>query len=88
MVSRNSYLCIIHSYLYLSIASLIFILASLFKLDFKPVGLTLIKVEDVESALTVLELGLGNRHVGKTNANLHSSRSHAVFTIYVSKTLE
>lgn len=43
------------------------------------------KTCSVDSALAVMEKGLGNRHVGATNANLHSSRSHAVFTIHFTK---
>ncbi|KAJ1530692.1 hypothetical protein ONE63_005558 [Megalurothrips usitatus] len=56
--------------------------------DFKPVGLTLVRTSSVESALSIMEKGLKNRHVGTTNANLHSSRSHAVFTIYFTQRTE
>ncbi|KAK3924315.1 Kinesin-like protein KIF27 [Frankliniella fusca] len=56
--------------------------------DFKPVGLTLAKTATIESALFEMEKGLMNRHVGATNANLHSSRSHAIFTIHFSKQTE
>ena len=54
--------------------------------DFKPKGLTLLNTINVDSALAAMEKGLKNRHVGATNANLHSSRSHAVFTIHFTKT--
>lgn len=56
--------------------------------DFKPVGLTVVRTSSVESALSIMEKGLKNRHVGTTNANLHSSRSHAVFTIYFTQRTE
>lgn len=55
-------------------------------MDFKPKGLTLLNTINVDSALAAMEKGLKNRHVGATNANLHSSRSHAVFTIHFTKT--
>lgn len=56
--------------------------------EFKPVGLTLKKTGTMEVALSEMEKGLKNRHVGATNANLHSSRSHAVFTIHFSNLTE
>jgi hypothetical protein len=41
-----------------------------------------IKVTKCKEALHQLEFGSTNRHTRATTLNAHSSRSHAVFTIY------
>ncbi|CAB4042382.1 kinesin KIF27, partial [Paramuricea clavata] len=40
-------------------------------------------VETADEALSCLDAGAAGRHVGSTNMNEHSSRSHAIFTLYI-----
>lgn len=40
-------------------------------------------VKNPEDMMSIFQEGNLNRHVGKTNMNEHSSRSHSVFTITV-----
>ena len=40
-------------------------------------------VESADEALSCLDAGAAGRHVGSTNMNEHSSRSHAIFTLYI-----
>ncbi len=42
-------------------------------------------VETADEALSCLDSGAAGRHVGSTNMNEHSSRSHAIFTLYIGK---
>jgi len=44
------------------------------------------QIQTVEEALEVLSIGNANRIVAKTDANIHSSRSHAIFRINVQST--
>jgi kinesin family protein 18/19 len=46
-------------------------------------GLTLLKPKDAKELLGNLEFGNQNRTQHPTDANATSSRSHAVFTVYV-----
>ena len=46
-------------------------------------GLIKLPMESVETALNHVKKGSRNRHVGYTNMNSESSRSHAVFSIYL-----
>jgi len=46
-------------------------------------GLLKLPMSSVEMALELVKKGSRKRHVGKTNMNSESSRSHAVFSIYV-----
>lgn len=41
-------------------------------------------VSNARDARSFVEQGLQNRQVGITNMNVRSSRSHAVFTVYIS----
>lgn len=40
-------------------------------------------VESSDEALSCLDAGAAGRHVGSTNMNERSSRSHAIFTLYI-----
>ncbi|XP_046859359.1 kinesin-like protein KIF27 isoform X2 [Xenia sp. Carnegie-2017] len=40
-------------------------------------------VTSVDEAMSCLDTGAAGRHVGSTNMNEHSSRSHAIFTLYI-----
>ncbi len=54
-------------------------------------GLLKVPMTSLEEALDLVKKGSRNRHVGSTNMNTESSRSHAVFSIYLenkSNTLE
>ena len=42
-------------------------------------------METADEALSCLDAGAACRHVGSTNMNEHSSRSHAIFTLYIGK---
>ena len=42
-------------------------------------------IETADEALSCLDAGSAGRHVGSTNMNEHSSRSHAIFTIYIGR---
>lgn len=53
------------------------------KLGVYVVGLIEEPVTSSEDATRVLELGYNNRHVGETNMNRESSRSHAVFLLNI-----
>jgi Kinesin motor domain len=44
------------------------------------------QIQTIDDALELLVLGNSNRIVAKTNANIHSSRSHAIFRINVQST--
>ena len=46
-------------------------------------GLCLLKPKDASELLAQLEIGNANRTQHPTDANATSSRSHAVFTVYV-----
>ncbi len=46
--------------------------------------LKIANVSNAEEAIKFLELGMQNRSVGRTNMNEYSSRSHLIYTIYVS----
>ena len=47
------------------------------------VGLTETKVESVEEVLKLITQGNSSRTSGQTSANMHSSRSHAVFQVNI-----
>ena len=44
-------------------------------------------VESTDEAMCCLDSGAAGRHVGSTNMNEHSSRSHAIFSVYIGKFL-
>lgn len=46
-------------------------------------NLTIQSVSNATDARCIVEQGLQNRQVGVTNMNIRSSRSHAVFTVYI-----
>lgn len=46
-------------------------------------NLSIQAVSNSEEARRFVEQGLLNRRVGVTNMNVRSSRSHAVFTLYI-----
>jgi len=46
-------------------------------------GLTTLSVVSEDELIEVLQLGEQNRHVGHTNVNQHSSRSHSIFMIEI-----
>lgn len=46
-------------------------------------GLTEEKCDDANKTLEVINRGNRSRHVGSTNMNNESSRSHAVFTLVI-----
>lgn len=46
-------------------------------------GLSKIQVNNSDDALNLVQKGIKLRHVGSTNMNKESSRSHAVFSIYI-----
>jgi hypothetical protein len=48
-------------------------------------NLSEIIVENTEQLMKLLEKGGENRAIGRTDMNEHSSRSHAIFTIYIEK---
>lgn len=47
------------------------------------IGATEQVVASVDEAMSCLDTGAAGRHVGSTNMNEHSSRSHAIFTLYI-----
>ena len=47
--------------------------------------LTEVNVDSPELVMSVMEEGKSNRHVGVTNMNAHSSRSHSVFVISITQ---
>ncbi|GFW13460.1 chromosome-associated kinesin KIF4 [Trichonephila clavipes] len=49
----------------------------------KVIGLTEVPVKSVEDAFVVLEKGSHFRHTSTTAKNLKSSRSHAIFSVYI-----
>lgn len=46
-------------------------------------NLSILSVSNSQVAKEYVEEGLTNRRVGVTNMNIRSSRSHAVFTLYI-----
>ena len=49
------------------------------------VGATEQPVESADEVMSSLDSGSAGRHVGATNMNEHSSRSHTIFTINIGK---
>ncbi|CAK4689337.1 unnamed protein product [Aphanomyces euteiches] len=50
-------------------------------------GVTLAPVASVNECMALMERGNANRAVAATNMNAHSSRSHAIWTIHVERTV-
>ncbi|XP_047327112.1 kinesin-like protein KIN-UC isoform X2 [Impatiens glandulifera] len=50
-------------------------------------GASVVKIQDVDHFLQVLQLGESNRQVANTRMNTESSRSHAIFMIYVRRSI-
>ena len=46
-------------------------------------NLSILSITNSQMAKEYVEEGLMNRRVGVTNMNIRSSRSHAVFTLYI-----
>ena len=40
-------------------------------------------VNSADEMMSCLDVGSAGRHVGTTNMNEHSSRSHSIFTVYI-----
>jgi hypothetical protein len=40
-------------------------------------------IKSVGEAMSLLEKGINNRHVGETKMNIESSRSHSIFTVLI-----
>ena len=54
-------------------------------LFFSP-GLKLRRVRSIGQCAKLLRLGIANRITSETTMNVHSSRSHSVFTVYLTQT--
>ncbi|KAK9168626.1 hypothetical protein Syun_000766 [Stephania yunnanensis] len=50
-------------------------------------GVAVVKLQDFDHCLQILQIGEANRHAANTNINTESSRSHAILMVYVRKSL-
>ncbi|KAE7997005.1 hypothetical protein FH972_001680 [Carpinus fangiana] len=50
-------------------------------------GATIVKVQDLDHFLQLLQVGETNRHAANTKMNTESSRSHAILTVYVRRSV-
>ncbi|KAK9158587.1 hypothetical protein Scep_005161 [Stephania cephalantha] len=50
-------------------------------------GVAVVKLQDFDHCLQILQIGEANRHAANTNMNTESSRSHAILMVYARKSL-
>ncbi|KAK9124162.1 hypothetical protein Sjap_013764 [Stephania japonica] len=50
-------------------------------------GAAVVKLQDFDQCLQILQIGEANRHAANTKMNTESSRSHAILMVYVQKSL-
>ncbi|KAG7016334.1 Kinesin-like protein KIN-UC [Cucurbita argyrosperma subsp. argyrosperma] len=50
-------------------------------------GVTVVKIQDIDHFLQLLEIGESNRHAANTKLNTESSRSHAILMVYVRRAI-
>lgn len=50
-------------------------------------GATIVKIQDLNHFLQLLQVGEANRHAANTKMNTESSRSHAILTVYIRRSV-